>query len=95
MWYLLHLTLRALWYLIAGCFLAAFFVGLLLFTLLRVTVVASWRLSQHLARRPGPGGDESAGDLPVGEREPAVVDAYRGGVDDDLSPVLHRYLVSH
>jgi hypothetical protein len=89
MFFFLYWVAKAVILFLAGVFLAAYFVGLLLWTI----TATSLRVVYHFARRPRPGGDRLDGGLAGGEHQDAELGAHGGGLDEELSPVLHDYLV--
>lgn len=93
MFFLLYWTLKIVAYFLMGLFFAAFFVGLVMWTLLRVIVSALFHL---FAGRPVARRDEPVDQPAAREDQIPTFGSYRVSVDDDrggMTPALEQYLV--
>jgi hypothetical protein len=95
MFFLLYWTLKAIAYFLMALAFVAYLVGLVAWTVLRVTMrVTATLVLRLLARGPRAARDQDALQSPTGEDQVPVRDADRVGVDDGgLTPALSLYLV--
>jgi len=85
-----YLVAKAVFYVLAGIFFAAYFVGLVLW----VTALALVRVVLYFAGRPAARRDQERRQAVDREHQVATLAAHSGGLDEQgLTPALHGYYV--